>query len=130
MFETPRYDKIKSQMKEHPHEHTQYALPRDKDLIIDPNFTNVLKNTRDQVGSLNANIQNYSKSTSIQSNVIIGLTFAMLVLAIVQAVVAYWNFQSDQTLVDIRKQCYQSVLQTSDIDLNYKSCLRSQGLSN
>jgi preprotein translocase subunit YajC len=27
-----------------------------------------------------------------------------------------------------RKDCYQAVLQTSDFDLNYKSCLRHHGL--
>lgn len=28
----------------------------------------------------------------------------------------------------IRKNCYQAALQTSDFDLNYKSCLRYNGL--
>jgi len=116
-------------MKEHVHEHTQFTLPGEKAVVIDPNFSNVLKNIRDQIGSLNANIQNYSDATSKQSMVTVALTVALVLLAFAQVAVAYLNYINEQFVIYERKQCFQSVLQTSDIDLNYKSCLRDHGLS-
>ncbi|HEY4477369.1 MAG TPA: hypothetical protein VJB56_01965 [Candidatus Paceibacterota bacterium] len=50
--------------EEHPHEFTQYHLPGKDYLKIDPNFVDVLQNVRDQIGSLNANIKNASRSSS------------------------------------------------------------------
>lgn len=62
-------------MHEHPHEHTQYYIPDKDDVKIDPNFTNILKNIRDEIGSLNANIKNINESNNKLSLALHGLTF-------------------------------------------------------
>jgi len=49
--------------------------------------------------------------------------FAISLLVLVFAF--YWYSYRPEK---IRRDCYQTVLQTSDINLNYQSCLRSHGL--
>ncbi len=48
----------------------------------------------------------------------------IILILVVSAGVFYWySYRPEQ----IRKDCYRAVLQTSDFDLNYVSCLRSKG---
>lgn len=51
----------------HAHEHTQPHLVGDS-VKLDPDFINVLKNIRDQIGSLNANLENFDDSSSKLAN--------------------------------------------------------------
>ena len=74
-------------MHEHPHEFTQFTLTDKDDLKVDPNFTNVLKNSRDQLGSLNANMKNFSEATKSQNNTIVFLTLVIATAALVEAII-------------------------------------------
>ena len=83
-----------------------------------------------ELSALNSNIKQASTSSDKNSLAMKYLTGALVFLGFVQCAITYFNYRSEQKTIDIRKQCYQNVLQTSDIDLNYKSCLRDNGLSN
>ncbi len=84
----------------------------------------------DELKTLNENIKQSSIAAGKNSLAMNCLTGALVFLGLAQVVVAYLNYHGEQKIIELRKQCYQSVLQTSDIDLNYRSCLRSYGLSN
>jgi len=82
-----------------------------------------------QLKLLNANIKEASVASDKSSRAMKYLTWALVFLGLAQVIVAGLNYLAQQSIVKIKKQCYQSVLQTSNIDLNYKSCLRNNGLS-
>ena len=84
----------------------------------------------EELKTLNGGIKEASIASNKNSLAMKYLTGALVFLGIAQVVVAYLNYHSEQKITGVRKRCYQNVLQTSDIDLNYKSCLRSYGLSN
>ena len=71
---------------EHSHEFTQYHLPgkNDVDVKIDSNFTNVLKNIKDQIGSLNANIKNFDESSTKLSKAMVLLTLILATVGVLQ----------------------------------------------
>lgn len=87
-------------------------------------------NASKELDVLNSNIRQASISSDKNSKAMKYLTCALVFLGLAQFAIAYFNYRSEQKTIEIRKQCYQNVLQTSDIDLNYKSCLRGHGLSN
>jgi hypothetical protein len=78
---------------------------------------------------LNSTIQSGIASSNKSATAMFALTFALGAFAAAQVVVAYLSYTSDQGIIEAKSSCYKSVLTTSDIDLNYKSCLRSKGLS-
>lgn len=83
----------------------------------------------DEVRALNAGLKETAVSSNRNSRAMNWLTGALVLLAFVQVFVTWLNFQADQSVIRAKGNCYRSVLQTSDIDLNYQSCLRSKGLS-
>lgn len=82
-----------------------------------------------QIKNLNTGINSYSNSSNKAAAAMIFLTVGLLVLAFAQSYVAYLSYISNRDLMRTREDCYKSVLQTSDIDLNYRNCLRNHGLS-
>lgn len=72
--------------------------------------------------------ENSEKSNKSANSMII-LTIALVFWGSVQAVVTFLDYKLQQDSMRIRKDCFQTVLQTSDIDLNYKNCLRNNGLN-
>lgn len=78
---------------------------------------------------LNANIQKASESSNKSSVAMKYLTFALVFLGFAQVVVAGLGYWNEQSVVVAKRECYLAVLQTSDISLNYQSCLRNKGLS-
>lgn len=82
-----------------------------------------------QIKTLNTSIALYSNSNNRASNAMIVLTCGLTILALAQFLVAYFSYKSDQRYIQVRRNCYHSTLQTSDIDLNYKNCLRDHGFS-
>lgn len=84
----------------------------------------------DELKNLNVSIKEASIASNRNSLAMNCLTGALVLLGLVQVIVACLDYHSEQKIVETRKQCYRSVLQTSDFDLNYKSCLRDHGLSN
>jgi len=83
----------------------------------------------EEVKTLNAGLKETAVSSNRNSRAMNWLTGALVFLALVQVVVVWLNYRADQSIIKAKESCYRSVLQTSDIDLNYKSCLRSKGLS-
>jgi len=83
----------------------------------------------DEVKTLNAGLKAAAVSSNKNSRAMNWLTGTLVFLALAQVLVAWLNYQADQSVTKAKESCYRSVLQTSDIDLNYKSCLRSKGLS-
>lgn len=73
--------------KKHAHEFTQYCLPGSDDVKIDENVTNVFKNIRDQLGSLNANIENYNQSSGRLSTIMAWLTGVIAFYSIAQLII-------------------------------------------
>lgn len=82
-----------------------------------------------QIKILNQNTNKYSNTSSRASLAMIALTVALVIFTSAQAAIAYYTYKSSQEPITIRKACYQSALQTSDIDKNYLSCLHSKGLN-
>jgi hypothetical protein len=85
--------------------------------------------SQDELARLNINLEASIHSSDKHSNAMRNLTVGLVCIALAQAVVAglpYWQAHKESIK---RHDCYQTVLQTSDIDLNYKNCLRNQGLS-
>lgn len=78
---------------------------------------------------LNTNIKDASISSNRNSRAMKYITWALVFLGFAQVVVVGMNYWIERSVIDAKKKCYQNVLQTSDIDLNYKSCLRNNGLS-
>lgn len=89
-----------------------------------------LESSAEQLKSLNINIKNASKASDRNSKIMVYLTYALVFLGFAQMIVAGLNMWTEKSITKLKKQCYQNVLQTSDIDLNYKNCLRNEGLSN
>lgn len=87
------------------------------------------KNLNLQLRDLNVAVREATRSSNGNSRAMMYLTVALVFLGIVSAAVAWLEYRANNSIVEIRKNCYQSVLQTSNIDLNYKSCLRDNGLS-
>ena len=82
-----------------------------------------------ELKNLNKGIKDGSDSSNKYSNAMKWLTGGLVALGLAQFGVAYLEYRGNQDIIDVKKNCYQSVLQTSSIDLNYKNCLRSHGLS-
>lgn len=74
-------------LKNHAHEFTQYSIPRPDDIKIDENVTNVFKNIRDQLGSLNANIENYNQSSGRLGTIMAWLTGVVAFYSVVQIII-------------------------------------------
>jgi len=83
----------------------------------------------DEVKTLNASIKEASESSDKNSKAMKCLTGALVFLGIVQVAVAGLSYWTDKSIIETKKNCYKNVLQASDIELNYKSCLHSNGLS-
>lgn len=83
----------------------------------------------EELGSLAKNLRAASESSDKHSNAMKLLTFALVFLGLVQVIVAGLSYWDHNREVEARKNCFKSVLQTSDIDLNYKNCLRDNGLT-
>jgi hypothetical protein len=83
----------------------------------------------DQMKILNKSLEDSATASDKNSRAMNFLTGALVLLTLAQFVIAYLNYNAEQQIIKVRKQCYQTVLQTSDIDMNYKSCLRDHGLS-
>ena len=84
----------------------------------------------EELKTLNSSLIKASITSDRNSLAMNYLTGALVFLGIAQVVIAYLNYHNEQKNIESIKQCFQSVLQTSDIDLNYKNCLRNHGLSN
>lgn len=99
--------------------------------ILDPRIrgTEAEQRTSEELGTLNESIKGASIASNKNSLAMKCLTAALVFLGLAQVIVAYLNYHSEQRVIETKKHCYQNVLQASDINLNYKSCLRSQGLS-
>jgi hypothetical protein len=52
------------------------------------------------------------------------ILYILIAISVLSFIFYWYSYRPEQ----IRKNCYQAVLQTSDFDLNYRSCLRSKGL--
>lgn len=51
--------------------------------------------------------------------------YVILIVLIILGFSFYWySYRPEQ----IKKNCYRAVLQTSNIDLNYRQCLKANGL--
>lgn len=83
----------------------------------------------DEVKTLNASIKGAAESSDRNSTAMKYLTGALVFLGLAQVIVASLSYWKDQSVITVKENCYKSVLQTSDIDLSYKSCLRHHGLS-
>ncbi len=70
-----------------------------------------------------------STSSNTHSSKIGYFTAALVFVGVVQIFVTLTPYISQHMEKNVRKACFQSVLQTSDIDLNYKNCLRNNGLA-
>lgn len=81
------------------------------------------------LGELNDGLKDSSKSSNKNSRSMNFLTFALVFFAFAQVYLAWQSNNSNQKIIEIRKSCYQNVLQTNDFELNYKNCLRKNGLS-
>src|SRR3989338_9869145 len=81
-----------------------------------------------QLKDLNGGIRNATQSSDRHSTAMKWLTGGLVILGLAPLIATYVQYRADQFIIEGRKSCYQAVLQTSDIDLNYKSCLRSNGL--
>lgn len=92
-------------------------------------LTESLKNANLQFKDLNVGIRSSSKSANKSSYAMMFLTAALVLFAFAQVAVAWLGYKADQKIIEIKRNCYRQVLQTSNIDLNYKSCLRDNGLS-
>ncbi len=84
---------------------------------------------KDKVEQLNKNLEESSKSSDRNSRAMKYLTGALVFLGIVQVLVAWLSYSADRSIIGTKKNCYKTALQTSDIELNYRSCLHSNGLS-
>ena len=82
-----------------------------------------------QLRTLNANLEGSSKSADRNATSMNYLTSVLAVAALAQLMVGGAELWSKQQEQKTRSACYQTVLQMSDIDLNYKNCLRDHGLS-
>lgn len=83
----------------------------------------------EEIKTLNTSIKGAAESSDGNSRAMKYLTGALVFLGLIQVVVAGLGYWADQAVIGAKKNCYKSVLQTSDINLNYKSCLRNNGLS-
>ena len=88
-----------------------------------------IKSLNLQLKDLNTAIIKSSESSDKSSRAMFFLTGGLVVFAFVQSIAAWLSYRADQEIIGLKKSCYQSILQTSDFDLNYKSCLRRNGLS-
>jgi hypothetical protein len=88
-----------------------------------------LESSNLQLKDLNAAVRDSTSSANKTSSAMMWLTGALAIFALAQVGVAWMSYSSNEQIMNIRRTCYQSVLQTSDIDLNYRSCLRDHGLS-
>lgn len=88
-----------------------------------------VENSSDQLKLLNKNIKEAADSSDKSSRAMKYLTYALVFLGLAQVIVAGLNYSTEKNIIETKKNCYENVLQTSNIDLNYKSCLRSKGLS-
>ncbi|MFA6601621.1 MAG: hypothetical protein WCT02_02045 [Candidatus Paceibacterota bacterium] len=77
---------------------------------------------------LNTNLKQAATSSDKHSNAMKYLTFGLVFLGLAQVAVAYLSYHAQNSEIDMRKNCFKSVLNTSNIDLNYKNCLRNNGL--
>lgn len=107
------------------------------------NLNHLLEN---QVESLSREIKNLNNSLEVQVNKIIEsnkilskssdrhssamvlLTIFLTAVAFMQSSVLFLEYKRDQKIVFEKKNCYQAVLQTNNIEQNYKNCLMSKGL--
>ena len=85
-------------------------------------------NLKDSSNKLNETLKKSSESADKHSTSMKYLTFGLVAIAVAQVIVAYLPYREHTREVDARKNCFQSVLQTSNIDLNYKNCLRDNGI--
>ena len=81
----------------------------------------------DQLKNLNGKIEKYSHSSDKASRAMIYITVGLVILALAQSAIAYFAYQQDVRSVQVRRDCFHSVIQTSDVDMNYKNCLRDHG---
>lgn len=83
----------------------------------------------EEIKTLNTSIKGAAESSDRSSRAMKYLTAALVFLGFAQVVVAGLGYWADKSIMEAKRNCYKSVLQTSDINLNYRSCLRSYGLS-
>lgn len=83
----------------------------------------------DEVKTLNASIKASAESSDRNSVAMKYLTGALVFLGVVQVIVAGLSYRADRSIIETKKNCYKSVLQTSNVELNYRSCLHNNGLS-
>jgi hypothetical protein len=81
------------------------------------------------VEGLKDTISRASDSQDRYSNWMGYFTAALVFVGLVQIGVTLLPYVQEKEEQNARKNCFQSVLQTSDIDKNYKNCLRDHGLS-
>ncbi|MDB4983831.1 MAG: hypothetical protein JWM20_10 [Patescibacteria group bacterium] len=82
-----------------------------------------------QLKDLNVAIRKSSDGANKSTRAMMFLTAALVLFALAQVIVAWLSYQTNENMLKVKRNCYQNVLQTSNIDLNYKSCLRNNGLS-
>lgn len=87
-----------------------------------------VEDSSNHLKTLNSNIREAAESSGRNSRAMKYLTCALVFLGLAQLVVVGLNYWVDQSVVVAKKNCYKNALQTSDVVLNYKSCLRSIGL--
>lgn len=83
----------------------------------------------DEIKTLNMSIKGASDSSDRNAKAMKYLTLALVFLGFVQVLVAGLSYWSGKSVIETKRDCFKSVLNTSDIDLNYKACLRNNGLS-
>lgn len=93
-------------------------------------LSRAVENANLQLKDLNVGIRTSSRSANKSTWAMISLTVALVLFTLAQVVIAWLTYKADQEIVGVKRNCYQSVLQTPDINLNYKNCLRNHGLSN
>ena len=109
-------------------EWAEALLKRDMDnTLSNVKYSSVLmvKSAEDIQNSLNSLEGAITKASNSSK----WLTVGLVSLGIAQVIVAALPFYNENQEISVRKNCFQTVLQTSNIDLNYKNCLRDHGLS-
>ena len=82
-----------------------------------------------KVDQLNKNLEESAKSSDRNSKAMNYLTLALVLLGIVQFLFAWLSYSANQSIIETKKNCYKTVLRSSNIELNYRSCLHNNGLS-
>lgn len=92
-------------------------------------FTKVADRISNQLESLNKNITEHSRNTTIHGWVIAVFTLVLVAVGVTQAAIATQSSFVERSAQEARKTCFRTALQTSDIDVAFKNCLRSNGLA-